>query len=117
MILISEPNVDSFDENGLTALMWASAYGQFPIVAALLQSGAKADLENPQGQTSLLFAAFGGYHEVVRILMMNGANVNHVDNVSHDYYEKKIKSADVFWTDPADAVRIKPIQISNFKKN
>lgn len=75
-----EPNIDLFDENGLTALMWASAYGQFPIVAALLQCTAKADLENSQGQTALLFAAFGGYHEVVRILILNGANVNHVDN-------------------------------------
>lgn len=79
---LTESNVNIFDEDGLTPLMWASAYGQFPIVAALLQSGAKVDLENQQGQTALLFAAFGGYHEVVRILIMNGADVNHIDEVA-----------------------------------
>ncbi|KAL0278796.1 UNVERIFIED_CONTAM: hypothetical protein PYX00_000501 [Menopon gallinae] len=74
-----EPNIDEFDEDGLTPLMWASAYGQFPIVAALLQSSANVDLENPLGQTALLFASFGGYHEIVRILLLNGADVNHRD--------------------------------------
>lgn len=62
--------------------MWACAYGQYPIVAALLQASAKVNIENTGGQTALLFAAFGGFHEVVRLLIINGADVNHKDEVS-----------------------------------
>lgn len=78
---IPEPDIDIVDENGMTPLMWASAYGQYPIVEALLQSSAKVDIENPHGQTALLFAAYGGYHEVVRLLLSNSADVNHRDEV------------------------------------
>lgn len=74
-------NVDEVDEHGLTPLMWASSYGQFSVVAGLLQASARVDIENSDGQTALLFAAAGGYHEVVRILIMAGANVNHRDEV------------------------------------
>lgn len=81
---ISELNVDDFDDDGLTPLMWASAYGQFPTVAALLDSCAEVDLENSFGQTALMFASFGGYHEIVRVLIINGANVNHEDEVVKD---------------------------------
>lgn len=78
---ISETDLDAVDGNGLTLLMWASAYGQYPIVEVLIQSAAKLNIENPLGQTALLFAAFGGFHEVVRLLILNGADVNHKDEV------------------------------------
>ncbi|EEB15517.1 DNA-binding protein rfxank, putative [Pediculus humanus corporis] len=74
-----EENIELFDDDGLTPLMWASAYGQYPIVDALLHSSVGVDVENPKGQTALLFAAFGGYHEVVRLLVSEGADVNHRD--------------------------------------
>lgn len=84
-VCFTESDIDAVDEDGMTPLMWASAYGQYPIVDALLQSSAKVDIENPQGQTALLFAAYGGYHEVVRLLVSNGADVNHRDKVSNKY--------------------------------
>ena len=77
----AEENIELFDDDGLTPLMWASAYGQYPIVDALLHSSVGVDVENPKGQTALLFAAFGGYHEVVRLLVSEGADVNHRDQV------------------------------------
>lgn len=70
--------------------MWASSYGQFAIVAGLLEASCRVDSENSEGQTALLFAATGGYHEIVRILLMSGANVNHQDEVSTPKLGKKL---------------------------
>ena len=76
-----EQDVDLKDSNGLSALMWASAYGQVPTVQLLIQRGAMVDLEGCEGETSLLLAAASGHHEVVRLLLTEGAHVNHADEV------------------------------------
>jgi ankyrin repeat protein len=70
------------DSNGLTALMWASAYGQVPTVQLLLKHGAQVDFEGLEGETALLLAAAAGHHEVVRLLLTEGAAVNHGDEVN-----------------------------------
>jgi ankyrin repeat protein len=81
--LQTECDVDVRDSNGLTALMWASSYGQLPTVELLLKQGAQLDFGGQEGETSLLLAAAGGHHEVVRLLLTEGAAVNHADDVSH----------------------------------
>ncbi|XP_049788076.1 ankyrin repeat family A protein 2-like isoform X1 [Schistocerca cancellata] len=78
-----EADVDAADTNGLTALMWASSYGQVPTVQLLLQHGASINKQGPEGETALLLAAAGGHHDVVRILLTEGASVNHADDVGN----------------------------------
>lgn len=72
-------NVDIIDDNGLTALMWASAYGQNPTVQMLLSAGARVDHWGPQGETALLLAAANGHIDIVKVLISSGADVNHSD--------------------------------------
>lgn len=75
--------MDAFDRNdcGLTALMWASSFGQCHTCQDLLAAGAVADLPNSCGQTALHFAAKAGYPEVINVLMSFGADVNCPDEV------------------------------------
>ena len=75
--------MDVKDSSGLTALMWASSYGQVPTVQLLLKRGAQVDFEGQEGETPLLLAAAGGHHEVVRLLLTEGAAVNHADEVKY----------------------------------
>lgn len=75
-------NIDVKDENGLTALMWASAYGQNPTVKILLSAGARVDQLGPEGETALLLAAASGHIDIVKVLISSGADVNHSDAVS-----------------------------------
>jgi len=82
-LLGTEYDVDVKDSNGLTALMWASSYGQVPTVQLLLKRGAQVDFEGWEGETPLLLAAAGGHHEVVRLLLTEGAAVNHADEVKY----------------------------------
>ncbi|XP_022910579.2 ankyrin repeat family A protein 2 [Onthophagus taurus] len=76
----SEQSVDICDSNGLTALHWASAYGQLPTVQLLLNNKAEVDRKGPKSETALLLAAEGGHIDIIRLLLKNGAAVNHVDD-------------------------------------
>lgn len=78
----NEKDIDIPDAKGLTALHWASAYGQINSVQLLITNGANIHKTGPDGETSLLFAASGGHHEVVKLLINEGADVNHQDDVS-----------------------------------
>lgn len=78
-----ENDVDALDGNGLTALMWASAYGQVPTVQLLLKHNALVDRVGHEGETALHYAAAGGHSDVVRILLTEGAQVNHTDDVGN----------------------------------
>ncbi|KAJ8962898.1 hypothetical protein NQ318_001309 [Aromia moschata] len=80
--IINETNVDIHDKNGLTALHWASAYGQFSTVQLLLKHGASVNKLGPEEESPLILSASGGHHEVVRLLITSNAKVNHVDHVS-----------------------------------
>ncbi|KAG8235057.1 hypothetical protein J437_LFUL014560 [Ladona fulva] len=73
--------VDTVDSNGLTPLMWASAYGQMPTVQLLLRHGAKTENTGPDGESPLHLAAAGGHHDVLRLLLSEGASVNRADDV------------------------------------
>ncbi|XP_026290950.1 ankyrin repeat family A protein 2 [Frankliniella occidentalis] len=81
--LEQESKTDSPDENGLTPLMWAAAYGQLSTVQLFLKHGAQIDKLGPEGETPLLLAAAAGHHDVVRLLLNEGAAVNHADDIGN----------------------------------
>ncbi|KAK3910972.1 Ankyrin repeat family A protein 2 [Frankliniella fusca] len=78
-----EGKIDPPDENGLTPLMWAAAYGQLSTVQLFLKHGAQIDKLGPEGETPLLLAAASGHHDVVRLLLNEGAAVNHADDIGN----------------------------------
>lgn len=81
-----EPDINVLDKNKLSALHWASAYGQVNAVKQLLNFKAKVDLLGPEEESPLLLASAGGHLEVVRLLLNHGADVNHVDHVGKLFY-------------------------------
>lgn len=76
------PNIDAVDDNDLSALHWASYYGQLSTVRLLIKYGANVSKLGPDFVSSLLLAAAQGHHEIVRLLMQHGADPNQTDVVS-----------------------------------
>jgi ankyrin repeat protein len=76
-----EKSVDVCDCNGLTALHWAAAYGQYNTARLLLDNGADINKLGPEEETPLTLAANGGHHDVIRLLIDKGAHVNHPDHL------------------------------------
>lgn len=74
-------DVDAADDQGRTALMFASFNGHAPVVQLLLKAGATADRRDAAGRTALLFAATGDNVEAVKLLLDAGAEVNATDSV------------------------------------
>ncbi|XP_014276219.1 ankyrin repeat family A protein 2 [Halyomorpha halys] len=72
-------DINVVDKNGLTALMWSSAYGQNATVSLLLQEGADVYIKGNKLETALHFAAAGGHHDIVKQLISNGADINILD--------------------------------------
>ncbi|XP_030612512.1 ankyrin repeat and SAM domain-containing protein 6 isoform X3 [Archocentrus centrarchus] len=68
--------VDCTDEEGNTALQFASASGHENLVRFLLRKGASVDSRNNYGWTPLMQAARFGHLTVAHILLENGAEIN-----------------------------------------
>ena len=66
--------VDSPDEAGWTALMFAAKAGHETIVRLLLDAGASVHLENDAQETALHLAAEHGQTEAARLLLEAGAD-------------------------------------------
>jgi ankyrin repeat protein len=62
------------DQDGWTALMWASWSGLPKVVEKMLDSGALHTMADKQGNTALILAAQRGNTEIVRQLMAKGAD-------------------------------------------
>lgn len=73
--------VNAVDAGGLTALMWAAAYGQAPTTALLLRAGAIHSTRGPDGETALHLAASGGHTEIIRLLLAAGMAVDDADDM------------------------------------
>ncbi|XP_016115215.1 ankyrin repeat and SAM domain-containing protein 6 isoform X2 [Sinocyclocheilus grahami] len=69
-------HVDGTDEEGNTALMFASAGGHEQLVRFLLRKGAAVDRRNHYGWTPLMQAARSGHLNVAHILLENSAEIN-----------------------------------------
>lgn len=60
---------------GWTALHYAAASGNVPILRRLLEEAAFIDAESPNRTTPVMMAARGGHAEAVRLLLDEGADV------------------------------------------
>jgi len=65
---------DSRDNDGWTALMWASWSGLTQVVGKLLEGGASPQFADHQGNTALLIAAQRGNPAIVKALLAKGAD-------------------------------------------
>ncbi|XP_055364209.1 ankyrin repeat and SAM domain-containing protein 6-like isoform X2 [Betta splendens] len=74
--MLSLVPVDCTDEEGNTALQFASAGGHETLVRFLLRKGASVDSRNNYGWTPLMQAARFGHLTVAHILLENGAEIN-----------------------------------------
>lgn len=74
-------NVNAKNQNGDTAIIEASHFGNTEIVRLLIAAGANVNIQNVYGLTALMNANMGfGYPEVVKLLISAGANVNAQDS-------------------------------------
>lgn len=96
------------DMQGLSMLMWASAYGQTPTVQLLINHGANVNGVGREMETPLHLAASSGCHELITLLLRNGARVDCEDensvtplmfaslsNHSHAVHELLASGADI----------------------
>ncbi|XP_056636003.1 DNA-binding protein RFXANK-like [Diorhabda sublineata] len=79
--ILKEGDVDVKDSNNLTALHWASFYGQLHTVQLLVKHGAQVNILGSEEESPLILAASGGHHDIVAFLISHGADVNHVDHM------------------------------------
>ena len=69
-------HVDSYDRNGLTALMCASKGGYYVVVELLLRNGAQVNLQDSRGWSALMYACLAGHYRVAKVLLKYGANTD-----------------------------------------
>jgi ankyrin repeat protein len=75
-LAVPELNVDTVNQDGLTALHVACQEGRRPAAEQLLAGGADIHARTRHEQTPLHVAACEGHGEVARILIAAGADVN-----------------------------------------
>ena len=73
--------VDARDAEGITALMYASYYGQESVVNLLIERGANINAsEYVDGRTALMDSSINGQSEMVELLLNRGADINAKSN-------------------------------------
>ena len=82
-LLTGNRDVNMKDQDGRTALMYASYNGHTEIVKELLNKGAKINLRDQNGRTALMFAASGPFPETVKLLLENKAEPDLADGEEH----------------------------------
>lgn len=80
-ILDEGVDVDSSDDDEVTALQVASANGHEHLVHLLIMKGATIDKANSAGWTPLLQAARHGHSGIVALLLQNQADINAMTNL------------------------------------
>ncbi|MDQ1297219.1 MAG: uncharacterized protein QG611_1199, partial [Bacteroidota bacterium] len=84
MRILSEGlDIDTKDQEGRTALMYASFNGHTGIMQNLLGKGASINLRDNFGRTALMFASSGPYPSAVKLLLANQADPNIADSEEH----------------------------------
>ena len=73
--------INKVDENGLTPILWAAAFGQMAALNLLLANGANPNYRGPSGENAILFASANGHCHIVKILLALNVNVNSTDEV------------------------------------
>ncbi|KAK5213084.1 hypothetical protein LTR47_006963 [Exophiala xenobiotica] len=72
----NEYAINECDEDGRTALLWASKGGHEKVVRILLDHGADVNAEGGQYGNALQAALKGGHEKMVLMLVDRGADVN-----------------------------------------
>ena len=74
LLLDHKVQIGTRDNDGWTALMWASWSGLTQVTGILLEHGADASVADRQGNTALALAAQRGNVDIVRLLLTKGAD-------------------------------------------
>ena len=69
--------INTWDNQGATALMWASQQNSASSLQYLLENGAAINLQTFSGETALTIAVQHNAHEVIPILITHGADLTH----------------------------------------
>jgi ankyrin repeat protein len=76
-------DVNSLDEDGRTALMYASFNGHVELIRKLIEKGAQINLYDIYGRTALMMASSGPYPDAVKVLLDHYADPNITDKEEH----------------------------------
>ncbi|XP_050337219.1 protein TANC2 isoform X2 [Bactrocera neohumeralis] len=71
--------LEAQDEEGFTALSWASLRGRQPAAKCLIERGSNRNHADNKGRTPLDLAAYQGSAALVLYLLEQGANIEHID--------------------------------------
>ena len=82
-ILSEGSDINTKDQEGRTALMYAAFNGHTGIMEKLLGKGASINLSDNFGRTALMFASSGPYPSAVKLLLANQADPNIADSEEH----------------------------------
>jgi ankyrin repeat protein len=83
MLLGNGIKADTPDQEGRTALMYASFNGHTRVMQKLLQNGASVNISDKNGTTALMMASSGPYPQAVTMLLESGADPDLADQVEH----------------------------------
>lgn len=75
-LLISTPDINALDQNGLALIHWACDRGHKDLVDVLLNHGASVNLQDQDGQTPLHYATSCEHLAVIELLLSRNANVD-----------------------------------------
>jgi ankyrin repeat protein len=76
-------DVDQPDQDGRTALMYASYNGHNEVIKKIIESKADINIQDNYGRTALMMAASGPYPAAVKLLLDHQADPNLVDKEEH----------------------------------
>jgi len=78
-LIADSADVNACNDEGISALMYASEKGYTEIVKILLYHNADPDLKPANGRTALISATIHNYQEIVYLLLIYGADINASD--------------------------------------
>lgn len=76
-------NVDTLDQDGRTALMYAAFNGHTAVINKLILRSTSVNIQDINGRTALMMASSGPFQESVKLLLENYADPNLTDKVEH----------------------------------
>lgn len=79
-------DVNAVDENGNTALLFASKIGDRKVIDLLIEKGADVNMSNATGTTPLMIASKHGNIYAVKTLLKYGADAKKVNNSGFTAY-------------------------------
>jgi len=72
-------NINEKNDDGYTALVYASCHGYFEIVKYLVQHNAEINEKTILRNTALIMASSNGHFKIVKYLVQHNAEINHTN--------------------------------------